>query len=177
MLYDAIQASIIAHQDQLRKIEGGAYVAHPLEVAFILAQNGASEEVISAGILHDTIEDTSMTYDNIVAQFGQQVADIVKGCTEPDKSVCWQTRKSWAVRHVSETATHEMRLVICADKLSNIRSIHRNLNKEGPTIWDHFHAPFERQKWYYMSMLQGLSALKGMAMYEELVQKIHEVFG
>lgn len=176
MVYDAIQASIEAHKDQLRKLENGVYVAHPLEVAIILAQNGADEDVISAGILHDTVEDTTMSIEMIRQQFGARIAEIVAGCTEPQKEVCWQTRKDWAIKHVSTTATHDMRLVICADKLSNIRSIYRNLHHKGDAVWDHFHAPYEKQKWYYVSMLEGLSELKGLAMYDELDDLITKVF-
>lgn len=176
MVYEAIQASIAAHKGQLRKLEDGVYVAHPLEVAIILAQNGADESTIAAGVLHDTIEDTTMNTDQLQAQFGDEIATIVAGCTEPDKRASWQTRKEWAIDHLRQKATRKMRMVICADKLSNIRSIERNLKVAGKGVWDQFHAPYQRQKWYYQSMLEGLSDLADLAMYQELSAAIARVF-
>lgn len=176
MVYEAIQTSIAAHKGQLRKLEDGVYVAHPLEVAIILAQNGADESVIVAGILHDTLEDTTMSMVDLREQFGEKITQIVAGCTEPNKQANWMTRKEWTINHLHQTATHQMRMVICADKLSNIRSIERSLKVVGKDIWDHFHAPYQRQKWYYQSMLEGLSDLADLTMYRELSQAIARVF-
>lgn len=176
MVYDAIQASLEAHKDQLRKLEAGAYVAHPLEVAIILAQNGADEDVISAGILHDTVEDTTMTLEMITIQFGEKIADIVRGCTEPQIDVSWHDRKNWAIKHTHETATEAMRMVICADKLSNMRSIARNYRRHGDKVWQGFHAPYDWQRWYYTNMLAGLKPLSHTPMYHELDALITEVF-
>ncbi len=176
MVYDAIQASLEAHKDQLRKLDFDAYVAHPLEVAIILAQNGADEDVISAGILHDTVEDTAMTIEDLIARFGVRIAEIVAGCTEPPQQVGWHDRKTWAIQHVNQTATQDMRLVICADKLSNMRSIARNFRLHGEKVWSGFHAPYEWQKWYYTEMLASLSPLSHLAMFKELEALIKEVF-
>lgn len=176
MVYDAIQASLEAHKDQLRKLDFDAYVAHPLEVAIILAQNGADEDVISAGILHDTVEDTEMTLEALADRFGQRIADIVSGCTEPPQTVPWKERKRWAIDHVTHTASRDVVMVICADKLSNMRSIARNYRLHGSRVWQGFHAPYAWQKWYYQEMLKALSPISDTAMYKELEQLIHEVF-
>lgn len=176
MVYDAIQASLEAHKDQLRKLDFDAYVAHPLEVAIILAQNGADEAVISAGILHDTVEDTDMTPDDLKNRFGERIATIVAGCTEPEQSVGWKERKQWVLNHIRQDASDDVRKVICADKLSNMRSIARNYRLHGEKVWQGFHAPYAWQKWYYEEMLAALAPLSDTKMYQELAQLITEVF-
>jgi (p)ppGpp synthase/HD superfamily hydrolase len=176
MVYDAIQASLEAHKDQFRKLENGAYVAHPLEVAIILAQNGADEDVISAGILHDTIEDTSMTSEFLLSKFGERIAAIVVGCSEPSMDLGWRERKDWMIHHLHNTATQDMLWVICADKLSNMRSIARNYRSHGDSVWQGFHAPYTWQMWYYTAMLEGLRPLAHTCMFQELEALILEVF-
>lgn len=176
MIYEAIQISIEAHKNQFRKLEDGVYVAHPLEVGIILAQEGASDAVIASGILHDTIEDTCLSREDILLNFGLQIADYVCACTEPSKNRPWRERKLWAIDHLKNHATRDIKLIICADKLSNIRSIYRNLLMEGDLVWSKFHAPFEDQKWYYTSMFEGLSELTGLKMHTELGQLIDKVF-
>lgn len=176
MVYDAIQASLEAHKDQLRKLDFDAYVAHPLEVAIILAQNGADEDVISAGILHDTVEDTSITLEDLKMRFGDRIAEIVAGCTEPPQNISWHDRKRWAIQRVTHEASYDERLVICADKLSNMRSIARNYRLHGDKVWQGFHAPYEWQKWYYIEMLSAFNDLSHLPMHTELTNLIHEVF-
>lgn len=176
MVYDAIQASLEAHKDQLRKLDFDAYVAHPLEVAIILAQNGADEDVISAGILHDTVEDTEMTIEHLAIRLGDRIASIVEGCTEPPQTVPWKERKQWAIDHVTHIASDDVRMVICADKLSNMRSIARNFRLHGRKVWQGFHAPYVWQRWYYTEMLNALGPIQHLKMFQELQALIQEVF-
>ena len=93
MINNAIDVAMRAHQNQFRKGTAIPYVTHPLAVGIILAKAGCADEVIVAGILHDTVEDTPMTLDNLRDLFGEKVADIVKGASEPDKSLPWEDRK------------------------------------------------------------------------------------
>ena len=83
----AIEVAAKAHQNQVRKGTDIPYITHPLAVGIILAKAGCSDEVIVAGILHDTLEDTPLTLDCIQETFGPRVASIVKGASEPDRSL------------------------------------------------------------------------------------------
>ena len=73
MIQLAIQTAVEHHEGQKRKGSNIPYIVHPIEVGIILTENGANEEVITAGILHDTLEDTKLTYDDIKSLFNERV--------------------------------------------------------------------------------------------------------
>lgn len=178
--YDAIHFTLKAHDGQMRKLEGDIYAAHPIEVGFILSECDVAYEVIIAGILHDTLEDTTATYSLLKNRFGNKVARLVKGVSEDDKSLNWKTRKQKSINHLKNEASKEEKYIICADKLSNIKSFSRSLkNIENPQesfIWKKFNAGYKKQKWYYKESLKGLKELKGKKIYEELSKYIKKVF-
>ena len=122
MLNEAIQAAAFAHGDQKRKVTDIPYISHPFMVAMILSQAGYPEDVVVAGVLHDTIEDTELTLGDIVSRFGERVAGIVQGCSEEDRSLPWKARKQHTIDYL-KTAPSEVRATSCADKLHNVRSM------------------------------------------------------
>jgi len=81
----ALSTAWEAHKNQKRKGTDIPYIVHPLEVAIILMKNGASEDLVSAGLLHDTLEDTNVKLENLRIMFGNTIAELVKGASEPDK--------------------------------------------------------------------------------------------
>ena len=93
--------------------------------------------MVVAGILHDTVEDTSLTLDYIREKFGSGVAQIVQGCSEPDKSLPWEQRKQHTVEFL-KTASLEVRAVTCADKLHNLLTIIADYELVGDNVWDRF---------------------------------------
>ena len=171
-LYNAIHTAIEAHQNQIRKIDKDIYVTHPLEVGMLLAKYGLSDSVIIAGILHDTLEDTDLCYDDLALNFGKDVADYVSMCSESDKSLSWKERKINYIKSM-QTLPKDALYIICADKLSNIKSIYRNLNED---IWDKFNAGYEDQKWYYLTVLGTLKEIGSHPLYLELAAYIEKVF-
>lgn len=171
-LYHAIHMAIEAHDKQRRKIDNAIYATHPLEVGMLLAKNGFDDSVIIAGILHDTLEDTSTTFSEIEQVFGNRVAQYVFMCSESNKSLSWKERKVNYLEAMKESPL-EVLYIICADKISNIKSIYRNLNE---AIWDQFNAGYDQQKWYYESVLQALEPIKDHPMYHELSTYINAVF-
>jgi len=151
----AIEIAAKAHGNQVRKGTDIPYVTHPFAVVIILLKAGCVDEVVIAGILHDTVEDTSITLDYIRDTFGEKVASIVEGCSEPDKSLTWEERK----RHTLEflkTATPEVRLVACADKLHNIRTIAAEYKRIGDKVWSRFKRGKKEQEWYYQGLVKSL---------------------
>jgi (p)ppGpp synthase/HD superfamily hydrolase len=92
------------YQKQKRKGKDIAYITHPLTVGLILACAPASEEVIIAGILHDTIEDSidekKVTREMLVERFGEEVAVFVESVSESNKSLPWEERKRQALAHI-----------------------------------------------------------------------------
>jgi (p)ppGpp synthase/HD superfamily hydrolase len=112
------------------------YVNHVIEVAQILAEHGAPEEAVIAGLLHDTVEDSAddpepVTHARLVAEFGEDVAALVAEATD-DKSLPKETRKALQVRHAA-TRSAAAKMLKLADKVSNLRAIAAS----PPANWDH----------------------------------------
>jgi (p)ppGpp synthase/HD superfamily hydrolase len=179
-LFEAIEFAARAHAGQFRKGTAIPYIVHPLGVAKLLIQAGCSEEVVMAGVLHDTLEDTAVRREEIEERFGERVAGIVVGASEPDKSESWEARKRHTLRFLL-TAPLEVALVACADKLDNIRSIHEDLTRQGESLWSRFNASREQQRWYYHSLATVLqSRLAGRpeaSLAEALESEVVAVFG
>jgi len=175
----AIEVAVKAHQQQKRKGTSIAYITHPFAAGIILAGAGCSEEVVAAGILHDTIEDARIKRSRIREEFGEKVAFIVEKCTEPDKRRSWRERKQHTLDSLKEAGL-EVKFVACADKLHNIRTIARDYRKVGERVWKRFRRGREDQKWYYTSLVAALGSKGGNAsyekLYEELRRKVKEVF-
>ena len=155
LVSDAIEFAKEAHKEQFRKGTSIPYIVHPLRVALTLIEYNCSDEVIAAGILHDTIEDSKgdnkVTYDDIKHGFGQYVADLVQGASEPDKSDTWENRKQHTIEYL-KTAPKDILFVVCADKLDNISSIWEELATRGEDTWASFKRGREQQKWYFESL-------------------------
>ncbi|WP_311769627.1 HD domain-containing protein [Listeria rocourtiae] len=143
-----------AHQMQRRKITGEPYFSHPRNVAHLLRDAGFRDEVVAAGFLHDVVEDTPVTLDEIRADFGDEVAELVASHTE-DKLQPWEARKSHTIE-VVRTGTLEQKAIIVADKLDNLQSVKYALSSEGDRVWGYFKRDYEAQKWYNESIVANM---------------------
>ena len=167
----AIEVAVRAHQNQLRKGTDIPYITHPMAVGIILAKAGCPDEIIVAGILHDTVEDTAVTLDNIREEFGKNIASIVEGCSEPDKSLPWEERKAHTLDFL-KTAPLAVRLVACADKLHNIRSIAAGHEKVGDQVWECFRRGRSHQEGYYRGLAESLCNRSDNQGHEFLFQQL-----
>ena len=149
----AIEVATDAHRKQLRKGTDVPYITHPYAVGMFLAQLGCPEDVVIAGVLHDTVEDTSLTLGDIRKVFGVHVAEIVEGCSEPDKAAEWKERKRHTI-HFLESTSQEIKLVSCADKLHNITSMIKDYGVLGENLWSRFNEGPCEQEWYYRSLAE-----------------------
>lgn len=152
---EAIELAALAHNGQLRKGTNTPYITHPFAVGLMLMDTGCSESVVIAGILHDTVEDTDLTLECIRINFGDKVAEIVDGCSE-NKSLKWTARKTERIEAL-KSASIEVCIVTCADKLHNLRTVISEFDDIGNEVWDRFHGGFEAQSWYYQSILKSLN--------------------
>jgi (p)ppGpp synthase/HD superfamily hydrolase len=175
LIEKALQAAAKAHDHQYRKKTSIPYITHPVGVGMILMKAGYDKELIAAGILHDTVEDTSLTLDNIEEVFGQKIAKIVEGCSEPDKTLPWEERKKHTIEYL-KTAPLETRVVACADKLHNIRSISDDYKRIGGEVWTKFKRGKDQQKWYYMNVLSSLGLQSSFDLLEELKIEMNRLF-
>jgi (p)ppGpp synthase/HD superfamily hydrolase len=171
----ALQVSSRAHQRQFRKGTDIPYITHPVAVGMILLKAGYREEVVAAGILHDTVEDTDLTLEDIMREFGTEVTEMVAGCSEPDKTLSWEDRKEHTIGFL-KTASEDIRAVACADKLHNIRSIINDYEKEGEDVWFRFNRGKNDQKWYYSSLVESLRSSGSFPLVEELEKEVNRLF-
>lgn len=124
LLKRALDAAAVWHADQFRKYPGVRvpYVSHIAGVVSILARHGLPEETQAAGALHDVLEDTVATYDDLCARFGERVAKLVRFASEEDKTLPWEQRKQqYLERFPAEP--WEAQAITLADKIDNLRSI------------------------------------------------------
>lgn len=145
-----------AHRGQNRKYDCLPYVSHVFNVAAILFDNHLGENLVIAGILHDIIEDTNRTAEDIEALFspeqGKAVLHIIMADNETNKDAPWCERKMETIHYAEETSETDGLLLICADKISNMTSIVGGLEAEGDLLWHYFHSPKEKQIWYYETL-------------------------
>jgi (p)ppGpp synthase/HD superfamily hydrolase len=146
----AIEFAIKTHevyQKQKRKGKDTAYISHPLTVGMILAIAGAGEDVVTAGILHDTIEDSveekKVTERMLIDRFGEEVSNLVLSVTEKDKKLSWDERKKEALLHI-EKFSHGSLLLKSADILSNARELVDDYVRGGDIVFSRFNAPKEK---------------------------------
>lgn len=173
-IHNAILFATLKHEGQKRKGTDIPYIVHPMEVMQILTANRCSEDVIVAGILHDVLEDTDTTEAEILDNFGEGVLGIVMSESE-DKSRSWQERKQATIDHLHESSV-EVKLVCCADKLSNILSMYCDLQQDGDRLWQRFNAPKEDIHWYYSGIVEALKGLEEYPMYVQLKELVKVVF-
>ncbi|WP_432663395.1 HD domain-containing protein [Wukongibacter baidiensis] len=178
LINKAIEIAAKAHEGQHRKVTDIPYIVHPFEVAMILQENGCSEDVIAAGILHDTLEDTELTEAEVREVFGDRILELVLGASEEleDRgNRAWYDRKLHTIEYLKD-ASMEIKMIACADKLSNIRSMIKGCNDMGNRLWDRFNAPYEDQKWYYQSLTESLKSLNGFKMYGQFKEAVNFLF-
>jgi (p)ppGpp synthase/HD superfamily hydrolase len=159
-LFEALAFAVEAHGrvGHLRKGTSFPYVIHPIRVAWTLERHGYDNEVITAGLLHDTIEDTDVTAEEIADRFGERVARLVEAVSEADKSASWEDRKSATVAKVGG-ADSDVLAILAADKLDNVRATRDDLAEIGEeATWAKFKTGREDQAWYYRTLADGFLA-------------------
>ncbi|GGP15874.1 GTP pyrophosphokinase [Nonomuraea glycinis] len=112
------------HRDQKRK-SGDPYITHPLAVATILAELGTDDETLCAALLHDTVEDTAYSLDELRADFGDTIMSLVDGVTKLDKVKFGDAAQAETVRKMVVAMSRDIRVLIIklADRLHNMRTM------------------------------------------------------
>lgn len=179
LIADAIEVAVKAHQGGTRK--GGdelPYIIHPIEVAITLQKNEMPDEIIAAGLLHDTLEDTYIKVDDLIDEFGEKVTNLVIGASEElenRENTSWEKRKEYTINHLKNTDL-EIKYIACADKLSNIRSMIRDHDRIGDDLWERFNRGYDKQKWYYENLVISLKELEGIKMYKQFKEAVRYLF-
>lgn len=168
----ALRLSAFWHRNQTRKASEIPYIQHPVAVAMILDRLGCAEGVVIAGLLHDVVEDTEATLDDVEREFGERVASIVRDVSEV-KTDAQGRKRPWAERkrtHLEAltAAPEESKAVALADKLHNLLSIALDLSAspDAGAFWQRFNAPREESLRNYRVFLETLGS--GSPVLEQL---------
>ena len=177
----AIVFAVRAHAGTERRGKGFPYIVHPMEAVEIVATMTNDQELLAAAVLHDTVEDTDTTIEQIRAEFGDRVASFVAAeSDEPHQSrdsiENWRKRKQAAMDRLA-SASRDAKMVALGDKLSNMRAIARDYAEQGDGLWDLFHAKDPKDhEWHYRGLADALSELSDTLAYKEFENLINQVF-
>ena len=181
LLDRAIVFAVRAHAGTERRGKGFPYIVHPMEAVEIVATMTRDQELLAAAVLHDTVEDTDTTVEQIRTEFGDRIASLVasesdimpEGVSEEDS---WHARKQAAIDRLAR-ASHDAKVVALGDKLSNMRAIARDYAQQGDALWNLFHVKDRKEhEWHYRGLAESLRELQDTFAYKEFEQLINQVF-
>jgi (p)ppGpp synthase/HD superfamily hydrolase len=188
----ALDWAIELHGSQRKKGSDVPYVAHLLAVAGLVLDDSGTEKQAAAALLHDALEDTDATADEIRRRFGRKVARIVVACTDVPADIptdgrkrskrskrdasTWRARKERSIAKLLDPATPTGVLrVRAADALVNARAIVADLRRIGPETWSRFNAGAVDQLWYHRSVAVALQQRHPGLLTDELRVTVREM--
>ena len=181
LLDRAIVFAVKAHAGTERRGKGFPYIVHPMEAMAIVATMTTDQEVLAAAALHDTVEDTDVTIEDLRLEFGDRIASLVAQESEEkpegmSDEESWHDRKRAAIDRLAK-APHDAKIVALGDKLSNMRAIARDYAKIGDALWKRFHAQDPKDhEWHYRGLADSLRELQDTAAFQEFESLINKVF-
>lgn len=179
----AIAFAACKHSGTVRKLDSAPYILHPMEVALIVSGLTHDEDVFCAAVLHDTVEDTDTSIEEIRELFGERTAALVASETEDKrpgipKSQSWRIRKEESLQKLEAAEDIGVKQIWLGDKLSNLRGIHRAWLRLGSDVFLSFNQKDPRQHaWYYRSICALLSELDETEAWKQLNALVEEIFG
>ena len=182
LLDRAIVFALRAHAGTERRGKGFPYIVHPLEAVEIVATMTADQELLAAAALHDTVEDTDVTIEQIREECGEHIASLVEAesdikVTGVSKEESWRIRKQAAIDRLA-AAPLDAKMVALGDKLSNMRAIARDYSEQGDALWNLFRMKDRKDhEWHYRGLAASLRELQDTFAYKEFEQLINQVFG
>jgi myo-inositol-1(or 4)-monophosphatase len=182
VLEKAISFATKAHQGTTRKGTKTPYILHPLEAAAIVSSMTNDVEVMAAAVLHDVLEDTEITEDQLRFEFGNRIADFV--CAESENkredqpsADTWRLRKQETINDLYRETRIEIKMIALSDKLSNMRAINWDFQSIGDELWNRFNQKDKAQiRWYYQSVADAISELNIYPAWKELDSLIEKTF-
>ena len=178
----AIVYAARAHQGATRRDGHTPYILHCTETAAIAATMTDDLTVLAAAVLHDVVEDTDVTLEALESQFGPRVAELVEALSENKRPELppedtWLIRKEETIDALTRCTDKDVKRICLADKLSNLRGIHRDFERYQDDLWELFHQKSRaKQGWYYMRLEQALSELQDTGAFREFRQLRKAVF-
>jgi (p)ppGpp synthase/HD superfamily hydrolase len=143
LVRNALEQARIAHAGQVRNGSGGMpYIEHPVRVAALLEEHGYGEEVLAAALLHDVVEDSGTTLDELREKFGGEVAGLVGAMTDDESIDDYRQRKAEHRERLAAAPVGAM-AIYGADKLTNSSTLRAAYGEEGDAVREEFKVPLE----------------------------------
>ena len=171
-----------AHSGTYRKGTKIPYIVHPIEAASIVATMTDDPDMIAAAVLHDVVEDTDATVEEIRFFFNEHIAKLVEAESENKRKdlppqETWMVRKMETLTFLREEADREAKILALADKLSNMRAVHRDQKTSGDQLWERFNEKSkEKHGWMYRQVAEALSELKDTFAWQEYDRLVKKTF-
>lgn len=177
----AYQYAAEAHIRQMRKGTDIPYFTHIITAMNYALELTDNQEILAAVVLHDTVEDTWVTIEDIREKFGNKVADFVAAETEnkrehiPAKDT-WELRKQETIQHL-QNASHDVKIIVLADKAANAESMSREWRLVGDSIWEKFNQKDKsKQAWYYYACANALQEFADTKVMKQYLSYMQEIF-
>ena len=183
LVSEAIAFAVKAHDGMRRKKSDVPYILHPMEAAVIVGTMTSDQNIIAAAALHDVVEDTGITIEEIEEKFGKRVRELVESETEDKRadlppSETWRIRKEESLTVLKNTDDIAVLMVWLGDKLANMRAIYRDFKVEGNEMWQRFNQKdASEQAWYYRTIATFTKALCDTSAWLEYKILTELVFG
>ncbi len=152
----AMILALKAHEGQMRKEAPISYIVHPVRVAILLARYGFPDEVVAGGLVHDVVEDTCFSLDDIKNDLGENIANLIAPVTHDD-TLSWDEKKKAYIESVC-AASEYAKAISTADKIANAESLIAAHARDGHVIWRYFNAGRTKKLWFEEAMLAMLNA-------------------
>lgn len=164
ILEKAIRLCAVAHEGQIRK-DGPPYIIHPFAVALKLAQHGFDELTIAGALVHDVLEDTKVTEEELREVLGDKVLELVQFVTY-DETLSWEDQRKKYINTL-RNAPESAKAISVADKIHNAESLLTAYIERGPEIWKSFNRGREAKLWFEEEMLKMLTETWSHPLVEE----------
>ena len=182
LLCQATRLAAQAHDGAYRKGGRAPYLLHVMETAEIVGTMTEDEDVLAAAVLHDVLEDTSVTEEELRETVGGHVTELVLAVSENKRreqpaEMTWRLRKQESVERLLKEPRLEVKMIALGDKLSNIRALQRDYGILGEQGWERFNNKSKaEQGWYYQAVTDALQDLNVYPVWHELANLVWEVF-
>ena len=183
LVSEAIAFAVEAHDGMRRKKSEAPYILHPMEAAVIVGTMTDDHNLIAAAVLHDVVEDTDITIEEIEERFGKRIKELVEAETEDKRddlppADTWRIRKEESLVILKNTDDIGVLMVWLGDKLANMRAIYREWKAEGNQMWERFNQKdVNEQAWYYCSIAKLTERLSDTSAWIEYKTLTDIVFG
>jgi len=147
----AIRLALVAYNGRTRKVDGLPCIVHPFMVALKLSKHGFPDPVIAAALTHDVLEYTTCTPEQLKAELGNDVYEIVIAVTHDDR-LSWEEKKKKYVETV-RNGPEGAKAIAIADKIHNIEKLLAAYTEHGPDIWKKIDLEKEQKSWFEKEVL------------------------